>query len=100
MRKVIALGSLLVTMAAAPVDAGVGRRCRRLCRPLIRCCTGAGYRPTGCRAAFVNVCKIVGLEACDPNFRCTPTTPGCDAISSGLYEVCGCFVATGKFNCN
>jgi hypothetical protein len=100
MRRFAASTALFLIVLASPAGASVGRQCRRLCRPLIRCCIGAGYRRVGCRAEFVDVCKANGFQACDPHFRCTPTTPGCTAISSALYSVCGCYLTTGAFDCN
>jgi hypothetical protein len=56
--------------------AGIGRECRKTCKPAIaRCVSDTGQRRRVCRKLLIPACKKAGLEVCSLTMTTTTTVP-------------------------
>jgi hypothetical protein len=74
-RTLVAL-SLLALLAAGPANAGgLGKQCRKKCKPdIAECVELTGQSKRLCKRSILRVCKGLGLDACGGGSSGIPTT--------------------------
>jgi hypothetical protein len=85
MRTFIGLAVTFTLLASQhPATAGLGRSCRKLCKPMIASCVAAGERRRACNRTFLPRCRREGLEVCSTTTTTTPAGAGTDITTTTL----------------
>src|SRR5439155_25952141 len=87
MHRLTTVAGLLALVALLiPPSRASAAPCRRVCKPAIQRCVGAGGRWRRCRRQLIQLCKQAGQVACDeyvaPTTTSTTTTPPLPTTSS------------------
>lgn len=92
-------GAALVIVAiiggtAGRADAGLGKKCRKTCKPMIaECVSFTGQSKRACKKTFLPACKREGLQVC--SFSTTTTTLG-DGPGNGSTSTTTTLPGTGN----
>jgi hypothetical protein len=90
MRTFIGLAVTFTLLASQhPATAGLGRSCRKLCKPMIASCVAAGERRRACKLTFLSRCRREGLEVCSTTTTTTPTSGGTDTTTTTVPKAPG-----------
>lgn len=75
--RVLSVIGLLVAVATVPTGAvaGLGKQCRKACKPAVAECRATGQSRRACRKLFLPRCKGEGLQVCAASTTTTTTTP-------------------------
>ena len=88
--RVLGMVAIVVALMGAipdPATAGLGRKCRKACKPAIADCMAVtGQSRKACRKTILPLCKQQGLEACI-SFTVTPTTVPTDDDSTTTTSI-------------